>query len=72
MKAKKALNPSAVQPEQPWLIICCNAEGNRVVESHHRESSAMQGALVLDGHDHRYGHKNQYIVRHRSEVTIID
>jgi len=72
MEAKKSINPGAVHPEHHWLVVCCNVEGNRVVESHHRESGAMHAAIIFNEHDHKYGHRNQYIVRHHTEVTIID
>lgn len=71
MKVKKALNPGAVRDHEPWLVICCNVEGNRILQSDPTEERAMDSALTCNEHDQKYGHRNQYIVRHRNEVEIM-
>ena len=72
MQVRKAINPGAIRLYEPWLVICCNADGNRIVESHFTESAADHAAIIGNEHDRKYGHHNQYVVRHRSDVEILE
>ena len=71
MQVKRALNPGAVHDNEPWLVIVCNAHGCRVLESNFTKTAADKAAIIVSKHDLYFGHKNQYVVRHRSEVEII-
>lgn len=71
MQIKRAINPSAVRDNEPWLVIVCNVQGKRILESHFTKAAADKAAIIVSKHDLYFGHRNQYVVRHRSEVEII-
>lgn len=71
MQIKRAINPGAVRDNEPWLVIVCNVQGKRILESHFTKAAADKAAIIVSKHDLYFGHRNQYVVRHRSEVEII-